>query len=75
MSSVEIHPSLMRALHTHARRERTTVDVLVKRLIADALQKLDDYDAVKAFAWAMRLVAAAEKTLKTDPPVAHVYRH
>ena len=49
MSSVEIHPSLVRALQARARRERTTVDRLVKRLIADALQKLDDYEAVKAF--------------------------
>ena len=49
MSSVEIHPSLIRALQARARRERTTVDRLVKRLIADALQELDDYEAVKAF--------------------------
>ena len=49
MSSVEIHPSLIRALQARARRERTTVDRLVKRLIADALQELDDFEAVKAF--------------------------
>ena len=49
MSSVEIHPSLVRALQARARRERITVDRLVKRLIADALQELDDYEAVKAF--------------------------
>jgi hypothetical protein len=49
MSSVEIHPSLIRALQARARRERTTVERLVKRLIADALQELDDYEAVKAF--------------------------
>ena len=49
MSSVEIHPSLIRALQARARRERTTVDRLVKRLIADALQELDDYEAIKAF--------------------------
>ncbi len=49
MSSVEIHPSLIRALQARARRERTTVDRLVKRLIADALQELDDYEALKAF--------------------------
>jgi hypothetical protein len=49
MSSVDIHPSLIRALQARARRERTTVDRLVKRLIADALQELDDYEAVKTF--------------------------
>ena len=49
MSSVEIHPSLIRALQARARRERITVDRLVKRLIADALQELDDYETVKAF--------------------------
>jgi len=49
MSSVEIHPSLARALQARARRERITVDRLVKRLIADALQELDDHEAVKAF--------------------------
>jgi hypothetical protein len=49
MSSVEIHPSLISALQARARRERITVNRLVKRLIADALQELDDYEAVKAF--------------------------
>jgi hypothetical protein len=49
MSAVEIHPSLIRALQTRARKERTTVDRLVKRLIAEALQELDDYEAVKDF--------------------------
>jgi hypothetical protein len=49
MSSVKIHPSLIRALQARARRERITVDRLVKRLIGDALQQLDDYEAVKAF--------------------------
>lgn len=49
MSSVKIHPSLIRALQARARRERTTVDRLVKRLIADTLQELDDYEAVKSF--------------------------
>jgi hypothetical protein len=49
MSSVEIHPSLVRALQARARRERTTVDRLVKRLIADALQELNDYEALNAF--------------------------
>jgi hypothetical protein len=49
MSSVEIHPSLIRALQARARREGTTVDRLVKRLIADALQQLEDYEAVTAF--------------------------
>jgi hypothetical protein len=28
---------------------RTTVDRLVRRLIADSLQELEDYEAVKAF--------------------------
>jgi hypothetical protein len=49
MSSVEIHPSLVRALQARARRERISIDRLVKRLIADALQELDDYEAVKAY--------------------------
>jgi hypothetical protein len=49
MSSVEIHPSLIRALQERARRERISVDRLVKRLIADGLQEVDDYEAVKAF--------------------------
>jgi len=45
MSSVEIHPSLIRALQARARRERISVD----RLIADGLQEVDDYEAIKAF--------------------------
>jgi len=49
MSSVPIDDSLIRALQARARRERTTVDRLVKRLIADGLQELDDHEAVKAF--------------------------
>jgi hypothetical protein len=49
MSSVEIHPSLIRALQARARRERISVDRLVKRLIADGLQEVDDYEAIKAF--------------------------
>jgi hypothetical protein len=49
MSSVEIHPSLIRALKARARRERITVDRLVKRLIADGLQEVEDYEAVKTF--------------------------
>jgi hypothetical protein len=49
MSSVEIHPSLIRALQARARRERISVDKLVKRLIADGLQEVGDYEAVKAF--------------------------
>jgi hypothetical protein len=49
MSSVEIHPSLIRALQARARRERISVDRLVKRLIADGLQEVDDYETMKAF--------------------------
>jgi len=49
MSAVEIDASLMRALETRARKEKTTVDRLVERLIAEALQELDDYEAVKDF--------------------------
>ena len=49
MSSVEIHPSLIRALQARARRERISVDRLVKRLIADGLQEVDDYEAIKVF--------------------------
>jgi len=45
MSSVEIHPSLIRALQARARRERISVD----RLVADGLQEVDDYEAIKAF--------------------------
>jgi hypothetical protein len=49
MSSVEIHPSLVRALQARARRERISVGRLVKRLIADGLQERADYEAVRAF--------------------------
>ena len=49
MSSVEIHPTLIRALQARARRERISVDRLVKRLIADGLQEASDYEAIKAF--------------------------
>jgi hypothetical protein len=49
VSSVEIHPSLIRALQARARRERISVGRLVKRLIADGLQEVADYDAIKAF--------------------------
>ena len=69
MSSVEIHPSLVRALQARARRERITVDRLVKRLIADALQELDDYEAVKAFRerpGRMALLADVKRRLGLD---------
>jgi len=49
MSTVEIDASLIRALQARARKEKTTVDRLVRRLIADSLQELEDYEAVKAF--------------------------
>jgi len=49
MSSVELHPSLIKALQARARRERISVSRLVKRLIADGLQEVDDYEAIKAF--------------------------
>ena len=49
MSAVEIDATLVRALEARARREKTTVDRLLKRLIAAALDELDDYEAVKAF--------------------------
>ena len=49
MSSVEVHPSLIRALRARARRERISVDRLVKRLIADGLQEVHDYEAIKTF--------------------------
>ena len=49
MSSVEIHPSLVRALQARARRERISVGRLVKRLIADGLQEAQDYEAIRAF--------------------------
>ena len=49
MSAVEIDASLIRALQARARKERTTVDRLVRRLIAESLQELEDHEAVKAF--------------------------
>jgi hypothetical protein len=49
MSAVEIDASLIRALQARARKERTTVDRLVRRLIADSLQELEDHEAVKTF--------------------------
>jgi hypothetical protein len=49
MSSVQIHPSLIRALQARARRERISVGRLVKWLIADGLQEADDYEAIKTF--------------------------
>jgi hypothetical protein len=49
MSAVQIDDSLIRALQARARKEKTTVDRLVRRLIADSLQELDDHEAVKAF--------------------------
>jgi hypothetical protein len=49
MSAVQIDTSLIRALQARARKEKTTVDRLVRRLIADSLQELEDHEAVKAF--------------------------
>lgn len=49
MSAIQIDAYLIRALQARARKERTTVDRLVRRLIAESLQKLRDYDAIKAF--------------------------
>jgi hypothetical protein len=49
MSAVQIDDSLIRALQARARKEKTTVDRLVRRLIADSLQELEDHEAVKAF--------------------------
>jgi hypothetical protein len=49
MSAVEIDASLIRALQARARKEKTTVDRLVRRLIADSLQELEDYEAIKLF--------------------------
>jgi uncharacterized protein with PIN domain len=46
---VEIDVSLIRALQARARKDRTTVDRLVRRLIAESLQELEDHEAVKAF--------------------------
>jgi hypothetical protein len=49
MSAVEIDTSLIRALQIRARKEKTTVERLVRRLIAESLQELEDHEAVKAF--------------------------
>jgi hypothetical protein len=49
MSAVRIDASLTRALQARARKEKTTIERLVRRLIAHALQELDDHDAVRAF--------------------------
>jgi DICT domain-containing protein len=49
MSAVELDAPLIRALQARARKERTTVDRLVRRLIAESLQELEDHEAVKAF--------------------------
>lgn len=49
MSAVEIDASLIRALQARARKEKTSVDRLVRRLIADSLQELEDHEAVEAF--------------------------
>jgi hypothetical protein len=49
MSAVQIDDSLIRALQARARKEKTTVDRLVRRLIADSLQELEDHEAVKVF--------------------------
>ena len=49
MSAVKIDTSLTRALQARARKEKTTIDRLVRRLIAHALQELDDHDAVRDF--------------------------
>jgi hypothetical protein len=71
MSAVQIDDSLIRALQARARKERTTVDRLAKRLIAEALQELDDYEAVKQFrARGGRTVALADvkKRLGLDRP-------
>ena len=66
MSAVEIDPSLIRALQARARKEKTTVERLVRRLIADSLQELEDYEAVKAFrarAGRMAVLADVKKRL------------
>jgi hypothetical protein len=49
MPALEIDAALMRALRKRARKENTTAARLMKRLIAEALQECDDYEAVKAF--------------------------
>ena len=72
MSSVQIHPSLIRALQARARRERISVDRLVKRLIADGLQEAGDYEAIKTFRHRRgRTVPLADmkKRLGLDRPV------
>ena len=45
----ELDPSLIKALQARSRRERISVSRLVKRLIADGLQEVADYEAIKAF--------------------------
>jgi hypothetical protein len=49
MSSVEIDSSLIRVLQARARKEKTTVNRLVKRLIAEGLEERKDYEAVRAY--------------------------
>ena len=49
MSAVEINATLIRALQARARKEKTTVGRLARRLIAASLQELEDHEAVKAF--------------------------
>ncbi len=59
-------------LQARARRERTSVGRLVKRLIADGLQEVDDYEAIKAFRRHRgRTVALADvkKRLGLDRPL------
>lgn len=71
MSAVEIDASLIRALQARARKEKTTVDRLVRRLIADSLQELEDYEAVKAFRARPRRTAPladVKKRLGLDRP-------
>ena len=71
MSAVDIEPSLIRALQARARKERTTVDRLVRRLIAESLQELEDHEAVKAYrARPCRTAALADvkKRLGLDRP-------
>jgi hypothetical protein len=71
MSAIQIDAYLMRALQARARKERTTVERLVRRLIAESLQDFKDHEAVKAFrARPARttLLAAVEKRLGLDRP-------
>lgn len=71
MSAVEIDASLIRALQARARKEKTTVHRLARRLIAESLQELEDHEAVKAFrARPGRTVplADAKKRLGLDRP-------